>query len=317
MRTISLALLFGLLVQSVSIASTVTDGDVELSVELDRHTAQVAEPIEVTVTVSGPNGTVVGFPDWEDLLAEFLVRQVDQAENLPANESGTRRKSVAQLVVESFQAGDLSIPSIEISYRESSRVSSSRIIRSEPISFQVVSMLEDRIDPSDFRDIKPVIDVDVPQGRSNWSMWVTLAGLPMVALFVAVFVWSRRHPRELPAAQRALAEIDEIKSATELQQLDAASVYAELTDVIRSFLQQRFGFDSSACTTLLSGDAESADLRVGEQARQQLDRFVSVADQVRFAKRSISQQQLDQAIDQARDIVVTCDSIDLSQAEVV
>ncbi len=63
----------------------VRSGPVELIVTLDHATAQIAEPLTLTLTVQAPNGVTVTFPQDQASLGSFNVLEVSDTPDVPTD----------------------------------------------------------------------------------------------------------------------------------------------------------------------------------------------------------------------------------------
>ncbi len=131
---------------------------------------QVAEPFTLDVTVTAPVGAKVTFPAIADKIGDFDVRDSQDVFDVPADDARTWTR---HLTLESITTGDLQIPPIDVQVNEGGKAT---LVPSQPVTIRVASVLEDRSDPTKYRDIQSVVDVDVPVVRSNTWVWWTLGG---------------------------------------------------------------------------------------------------------------------------------------------
>ncbi|MGB3965763.1 MAG: hypothetical protein WBO45_03465 [Planctomycetota bacterium] len=120
--------------------------------------------------------------------------------------------------------------------------------------------------------------------------WVAAAGLGVVGL--AMVVWLvrgrarvRQHPGEVqvPAHVRALRALERLRAAPRTTPAQIEAFYVEVSAVLRSYLEDRFGLRAPERTTeeflreLEGGDA------LARGHRTELERFLSQCDLVKFA----------------------------------
>ena len=156
-----------------------------ITVSASASTVQVAEPLTLELTVVAPVGSSVDFSSVGDSLGNFdVIDMVDRAD-VPAANDVNQRSWTRRLTLESIVTGDLQIPALEINVR---RNGESQTLKSEVIPIRVTSVLEDRADPTKFRDIHSVVDVAVPQSAANVWLWWALGGCGGLAAVAALLM---------------------------------------------------------------------------------------------------------------------------------
>ncbi len=285
--------------------SRVSDGDVELVVQVDKQTAQVVEPIELSLTLTAPVGSLVTLPEPSGQLGAFQVQRVAAVADLPDPTGAGKRTWNVRIVLDTLQSGAMSIPPLDVQYRVPSG-DAFRTLSSEPVEIQVVSLLEDRSDPTDFRDIKTVVDVAVPREASRaWIGWLTGAAGVLCAVATWVVVASRRR-KVISAGDWALSEIEQLEQVIEAEPSTADSVFSELTMIIHDFVELQYGDSVGPPTRGARFDEPAGDSRVPESLRHGFSEFMSLADEVKFAQRSVCEDQVRRSIEQAKAWVRSC-----------
>lgn len=148
---------------------------------------QVAEPFSLELIVTAPAGSKVTFPSAGKNLDDFDVLATHDLFDVPDVEAVNARTWTRRMTLESIVTGNLHISPIEIQINGDA---GSQVIRSNPITVQVVSVLEDRSDPSKFRDIQPVVDLTVSAPASNAWVWWTMGGAAGLAASLPSRGWS-------------------------------------------------------------------------------------------------------------------------------
>jgi hypothetical protein len=119
-------------------------------------TVQVAEPFTFELTITAPAGSKVDFPSIGESLGEFDVTDQLMRADVPSANDVNERTWTQQLTLESIVTGDLEIPSLEIQVRRDADI---QTLKTEAVPVRVASVLEDRADPTKFRDIQSVVDI--------------------------------------------------------------------------------------------------------------------------------------------------------------
>ena len=291
--------------------------DVQLSVNVEPKVAQVAEPMRLTLQLDAPKGTVVKFPPFAlqrqdesgiaSELGRFEIRDVQTVSELPINADGSRRRWTLALTLESIYVGEQTIPSLDIQYRVPG--GSFRQVSSEPVKVRIASLTEDRISPEEYRDIKSVVDVDVPQQEArDWIWWSfgAVAGIGMLA--GAMLVVINRRPVMSPA-EWALTELSKLEAASDsIGPDDSEAFYGQLIAIVQEFAVMQFGLSAGSRDSSELLHAITVNPSVTPESRDILTGLLASADNIRFARYGFDQQETRRSIEQARQFVTDCDA---------
>lgn len=129
-----------------------------------------------------------------------------------------------------------------------------------------------------------------PFGPRSRRWWWVLGGFVASALLASAWLLRRRSPRRAQApevalpphvkAQRALARLRALPRTTAAQ---VEAFYVGVSDVLRTYLEERFGLHAPERTTEeFLRDLEGGD-RLAREHRGELERFLSQCDLVKFA----------------------------------
>ncbi len=263
-------------------------------------TVQVAEPFSLELTVTAPAGSKVDFPSIGQSLGNFDVTdQVDRTD-VPSANDVNQRIWIQRLTLESIVTGDIKIPSLEIQVRQDGKL---QTLKTDVIPIRVASVLEDRADPTKFRDIKSVVDVAVPQPISHAWMWWTLggAGGAMAAAFALIAVTKRKS--WITPVTWAMRELDQLRNSAAMESADSEIVTENLTTILRDYLELQFNIATPVQTTsellheiatskLMSADAVNGFATLFENA-----------DLARFAGLQLSPTELKKCVDDAEQLI--------------
>lgn len=145
-----------------------------------------------------------------------------------------------------------------------------------------------------FRDIKEIYTVPfslLDWLRDHWQ-WIA-GGIAAVAILSALIIFlyrrSRRPKPQVPEAPKAplhvrtLLALEALRQKKLWEQDRTKDYYIELTDIIRGYVEERYGVPAMEQTT----DELLAGLRLSSMptaAREQLGQLLRLADMVKFAK---------------------------------
>lgn len=273
----------------------------EIQVTAAKTKVQVAEPFEVQLTVVAREGVRVTLPPIDKQLGDFDVIEQQETSDLPL-EDGMRLWQ-RTIILESIQTGNLTIPSLEVRVKSAEQ---EQVLRSPTVAVVVASVLEDRADPTQIRDIRPVIDLPVPQQKDSlpqWPWWVGGGGLAAMFGLAIVLLARRRRPQWLSPAAWAQGELSLLATSTALPQSDPQTATNQLAMILRQYLQLQFEVDAPTMTTneLLATIADRE--QVSQEQLQSFRELLSATDLARFAGMSMTEEELKAAIEQASELV--------------
>jgi BatD DUF11 like domain len=285
---------------------------VTVRASVDKSVARVAEPVRLVLDVAAPQGTRVKLPKLSDHLGDFEVQKSQMLNDIPAPDNDGLRHWQLEATLETIKTGELSIPPLEVHYATGSKTaadgSTFQTLRSKPVSVQVTSVLENRPDPTKFRDIRSVVDVAVPESHSYaWVGWTTAGfGAAMaIALLAFVVVKRRRGPS---AADWALASLADLERLPIEDSAAAEAAYNEVVDVVREFFELEFNVPTMSRTTREFLAQAQEVVGLGQTARERLGSLASIAAEIKFARLGVGEAQVRQAIEQARAFVGECEA---------
>jgi hypothetical protein len=184
-----------------------------------------------------------------------------------------------------------------------------RAIHSDSLTLGVESVLPAAgADTADIRPLKAAVELP---GRRRWG-WLVAALLALL-LAVAVILIVRRRHRRAPVIQAAIqdsrpADVIALEALAVLKREELARAgrvkehYIRLTDIVRPYLERRFGVPALDLTT---GEILLAMARAGGEttAMLELKRLLEEADLVKFARLAPPAALAEGAVDRAGDFV--------------
>ena len=253
---------------------------------VDKNEARVGDLLMLTITAIGRKGVPANLPSAMDLDPFSVVARAEKEQDL--GDGRVRREFT--LSVAAYEPGDLSIPSVEVTYLgKAGEVLSAR---TSPVPVRIVSLLANEPEAELKENAVPV---------SVWQQDLLLvyiaAGLAIAALGgVVTWVVIRRlraraarrpGPPPRPAHERALAKLDALGAGGFPEDADHRPFTFAVSEVIREYVGARFGFDSLELTTdelcgVLRRRA-ARELVIGE-----VEGWLTGCDLVKFAKLSPS-----------------------------
>ncbi len=137
---------------------------------------------------------------------------------------------------------------------------------------------------------------DIQNNPFSWDDWkpvVWMIGINQLLAIILLWFYSHwrankpliqiiRRKRKLPAHQVAMNEIERIKGERKWAEEDSKEYYTQLTDTLRNYIRERYGFNAMEMTS-----SEIIDRLLNEQdedALAELRQLFQTADLVKFAK---------------------------------
>ena len=191
------------------------------------------------------------------------------------------------------KTGFLTIPAIPLGFDapdQNNKIVRGKIMTAE-VNVDVQSLLQLEGKTSDIKDIKPIFYIKAP-----WVhyIWKALGVLCLLAL--AYFIWKNWQKKVdeklepltlLTAEQKALKELQELKSR-ELMKLGLIREhFFELSEIFRRYMENRYRFPAQEWTTeeIISHFKGLSDLN--EKQKLQARTILTESDKVKFAKAEV------------------------------
>lgn len=298
---------------SAATESTVNAGAVKATVRVDRDSAQVAEPLRLTLTVEAPQGTRVELPQLGKELGAFALSNVERTKDIPASADGKLRQWSLSTMLDTIKTGAVEVPSLEVHYATASKTTDAKAttfetLATKPLTIEVKSVLENRADPTKFRDIAGTVDVALPESRSYaWLGWTAagIGGAAAIALAALAVAKRRRGPT---AAAWALTAIEDLRKLPITTSEDAEAAYNEVVDVLREYVELGLGVPALAKTTREFLTETTKLKQIASTSRERLASLAAMSDEIKFARLGVGESQVRQALDQAEAFVQECEA---------
>ncbi len=163
-----------------------------VAVAVDRSSAQIAEPIELTLTVTAPGHVTVSLPKHPESLGEFAVVSVTDVLDSPKED---QRVWTRTFRLESYAAGRQTIPPMQLSFVDArARHSQTAAIQSPPVVVVIESAVGFFASPRRFGDVEEV--VPLRWGWVEWTLLTAAAALIKFARFEPTLALARRAVRQ-------------------------------------------------------------------------------------------------------------------------
>lgn len=249
-------------------------GPVAVEIDLPGLVFSLADPIELSVTLSTPPHIGIEGPELTPASSDFVV--IDTHADGPdiVGRFALRRW---RWRIEPMRLGELALPPVRFRHRSGSDPWEEASI---PLpALRVVPGPSSSTDPESLRPIPLLSDATDPSGetpRSRLAARLRWAGLGLAAVGVALVLWARRRvtpsppssPTASPPCERALADLARIEAAMGARETDPRDAIAAGCERVRLYLEEAHGLSAPRQSTpeFLGDPAIQVRLTVSQRA---------------------------------------------------
>ena len=253
---------------------------------IERDSIMIGDQIIYELGINIPEGFVVAWPSLNDTISKNIeiIDQQDIDTSFKENTLILNRR----LTITSFDSGYFKIPSYVFKFRHQGDTVQYEAKTPE----QYLNVYTPAVDTSQvFKAIKgPMAE---PYTFREIFPWVLL-GLAVILIAFGIFWYVRKRKKKkplfaakpkpkLPPHVVAIDKLEKLRDAKIWQQGKVKEYYTQLTDIVREYLEGRYGFDAPEMTTEEIFDELNA-LKVDKAHTSKLKETLSLADLVKFAK---------------------------------
>lgn len=247
----------------------------------------IGQQLNLNLTVTAPRGARIVFPSFKPRQqltpgVEVVKETVGDTVSL----DGGNIQLTKSYTITSFDEHLYAIPALRVKVNGKPYIGTT-------VPLKVITMDVDTLHPDKFFPPK-----DVQDNPFLWSEWSPLFWLSMLMLLLCaagVYLWIRmkqnkpivariRIVRHIPPHQKALSEIEHLKAEHLQNSEDQKAYYTRLTDTLRRYINERFGFNAMEMTSteIIMKLQETGDRKMIDELRE----LFMTADLVKFAKYS-------------------------------
>ncbi len=277
----------GIIIVGLLLALTAVAQEIAVEQKIDSIAILIGQQAHMTVGVTAKKGQHVVFPQFKR--TQQITPGVEVLESTPADTTSLDNgmmKVQKTYTLTSFDEKLYAIPGMKVKVDGKSYAAN-------PAALKVITVDVDTLHPNQFYPPKDV--QDNPFLWSEWSgvFWLSVLMLLLCGVGYYLFIRLRenkpiithvRFVKRLLPHQRALNAIDQIKAAHLSTSEDQKTYYTQLTDTIRQYINERFGFNAMEMT---SSEIIDRLQHTGDQKMMdELKELFQTADLVKFAKYS-------------------------------
>lgn len=273
----------------IAVASvfTATAGNVTVKTSLDSAYIVMGRTTPLHVQIVQDRGTVGGFINLGDTLNRYV--EINTVYPTDTSDIGSGREEILQeILIQSFDSGLYTLPPLAYTVGNDTIRSNELVLKVIPVPVDTMTTVHD------------FAGVTVPHTRL-WDYlpdfvadywWIYLV-LVVIALAVAAWIiWRRNHRREaieaehvpsLPPYELAVKQLNELKAEKLCENSREKEYYTRLTDILRVYLDTRFGINAMEMTsTQIMRSVRAHDTTKPSAAL--MKQILEIADFVKFAK---------------------------------
>lgn len=266
--------------------STTLWAQVSVEAKLDSMVIFVGKQTGLEVNVTAPKGAKVEFPKFEP--SQYITPGVEVLEQTETSTNASDGNEVLskKYLLTSFDEKAYAIPSLTIKVN-------GKPYSTNQLALKVLTIDVDTIHPEKFFPPK-----DVQDNPFLWDEWEPVFWLSFIlvllgcAMFYLIVRLKQNKPvitririvKKVLPHQKAMKAIDQLKADKMVSSEDQKTYYTLLTDTLRQYIQERFGFNAMEMTTseILYHLQQNGDQKMIDELRE----LFQTADLVKFAKYS-------------------------------
>ena len=251
--------------------------------KIDSTTIKIGEQITFEINVEADTTANVVFPEGQTFtpLEAFDFSEIDTFLNKD------RFRLIKKYALTQFDSGNYVLPRQKILVNE-------KEFYTDSVSVRVNDVVVDTTKQGMF-DIKEIVEVDKRYGDWTKYLLIILGILLIVGGLLYWFVFRKKPLTEeekvalLPPFDRAMLELKKLEESRYLIQSEYKQYYSELTDIVRSYLEEDAHISALESTTeelieKLELLKDSGSLDIEESTIKQFKNVLQTADLVKFAK---------------------------------
>jgi hypothetical protein len=276
------------------------------SATLENNTIQIGDQVTFNITVTVPGDSRLQWPMLLDTLAGNV--EILKKSGVDTVSSGKDQFTLKQaLTITSFDSGSYVIRPIRFNYtRPGDTVT--YFTETAPVTLNVQTI---ETDPA--QDIKPIKPpLAAPVTFREMLPWIGLA-LLILALAALVYYYLKMRKKakpvvttrlkpSIPPYEAAVEALESLRLKKLWQSGRVKEYYSEMTDIVREYIELRFPVRALEMTT---GEIDAAlrQTEVNSSARDKLNKVLTLADLVKFAKEQPLPLENDLSLNQCMDFV--------------
>lgn len=274
------------------------NGPVIFKLRLSDSSITIAERIEMMLEVRAEKGYRAELPRFGEKLSEFGI--VDYRNFQPELAGDGAVISRRLYILEPFLSGEYRIPPMEIRFFAEGD-STEHFLESDTVKVLVRSLLGADTAALTINDIEPPVSYP-------WSVHKAAIAAAGVAIAVAALFFKYRRIREkiippLPAHEKAYLALQKLLESGMLEERRYREFTAEVADILRRYIEDRFGLKAPERTTEEFLTEAGFGLPATSEQKKILEDFLTYCDLVKFAALEPSSEDVKSSFNTCKDFI--------------
>ena len=262
---------------------------------------QIADPFTVQLEVIADTGTKVILPPVPEQMGEFDIIDHQDQNDLP---SGTNQRIWRRtLTLDTISTGNFEIPPVTVQAITGDR---KETLTSQSIPITVVSVLEPPSDPTQFREIRSVIDLESPnvndQAAQRFWLYAGLVTLAVTVLIAGLYL-ARRQANSITPAAWANKQLASLQASEDFRKATGEVIASDLSRIVRKYLEMQFDVSAPTQSTDELIEKLQASNQLAASQTEQFKQLLENCDLVKFAGLKLTHQQLENEIATASNLI--------------
>ncbi len=283
-------------------------GPVKATVTLSPQKPRLGDSLTLTLTVHAQPEISVEMPPFGDALGRFAIKNYTPRTQTNSDGSSTHSQRYS---LEVPMSGRQRIPAMRIEFTD--RRASTKIdadgggdsvheLLTDEISIEIASVLPENDKNYELRGLRGPLD----ESLRTTQLYRLAAVLGLVALCgvaIGLVLHLRRRARlqvRISAYDVAMQRLFKLQSRGFPAAQDVDRFYVELSDIVRRYIEDRYGVRAPELTTEEFLREARQQLRLAQAQRDLLEAFLSTCDRVKFAGYRPIESESRQVLEEAR-----------------
>lgn len=279
--------LFALILLISPLVSLANVGPISLKASLDSAHIIMGKQTTLHIEIVDNNGVNGALPilDADTIIAEIEVISKSQADTIDLENN--RRQINQDIIIQSFDSGLYTIPPIQY-------IVGKDTFKANPLALKVIPVSVDSL-----QTIHGQADVIYPNSRwydflpdfiTDYWGWILVVIIIILGAIFALLLYKKKLPialtpaqKEIPPYELAIQLLEKLRDEKLCERGQEKEFYTRLTDILRSYIDSRFGINAMEMTTTqIIESLNSNNETVG--TKSYVEQVLEIADFVKFAK---------------------------------
>lgn len=301
----------------VALTENVFSQNVIATAKLDSNKILIGDQIKLKVQLIYPAKTTISWPDLKDTLTKNI--EIIQKSKIDTLSKDNKKFTLGQtLTITSFDSGSFYIPQISFKYKNPGdtgyfeALTDSLLLNVNTIAVDTTKAIKDIKGPLSvpwtFMEILPYL--------------IGIVLLAAIIWFVIYYIRKRRRGEalidfskpKLPPHEEALKALEALRNKKLWQNNKVKDYYTELTEIIRTYIEKRFGIHAMEMTTDEIMTSFGV-IDIANNTKMRLSQMFVLADLVKFAKAHPLPNEHGLSLDNAFEFVKETKPVDIPETQ--